>query len=384
MLNKQLNQSMIEWRHHLHANPELGFDEHETAEFIKKLLTQWNVEFQSEIGGTGIVARINRGHGEQSIALRADIDALPIEETNQFDYRSSNPGVMHACGHDGHTTMLLGAIKHLAEDVEFNGTVIFIFQPNEEHGKGALAMINDGLFDQFNIDEIYGMHNIPGMPLNTFATRNGIMCASESLFEINIKAQGGHAAVPHMGVDAILVGAEIVNTLQTIVARKIDPAESIVVSVTEFITDGSRNVLPGNATLKGDVRAMNPQTRNLIEQKMQQIVNGIAKTHDVDINFSFESVFIEVVNDKQITDYAVEAAQSVTSEVQSNCKAKTFSEDFAHFASHRPASFMLMGNGVDGSHAQPLHSPDYNFNDAALVPGVNFWVSLVKQRLGDK
>ncbi len=381
MLNEQLINTMIEWRHHLHANPELGFDEFNTAKFIENLLTEWNIEFQSGIGGTGVVAKISKGDSDKSIALRADIDALPIQEINQFDYRSTNPGVMHACGHDGHTTMLLGAIKHLAEHGEFNGSVIFIFQPNEEHGKGALAMIDDGLFDRFKIDEVYGLHNTPDMEINSFASRAGIFCASESLFEIKIKAQGGHAAAPHMGVDAIMVGAQVVNALQTVIARKVDPAESGVVSVTEFITDGCRNVLPGNATLKGDVRALNPETRDLIEQKMRQIIEGIALSHQVKIDFSFESVFIEVINDRQVTEYAIEAASSISANTDGNMKVKTFSEDFAHFATHRPGCFMLMGNGTKGSHGQPLHAPDYNFNDEALVPGVNYWVNLVEQRL---
>ncbi len=372
---------MIEWRHYLHANPELGFEEHKTAEFIEKKLTEWNIDFEKQIGGTGIVARIQKGTSELSIGLRADMDALPIHEINDFGYRSTKPGVMHACGHDGHTTMLLGAIQHLAELGQFDGSAIFIFQPAEEHGKGALAMINDGLFDRFKIDEIYGMHNIPGMPVNTFATRKGIMCASESLFEISIKAQGGHAAAPHMGVDAIVVGAEIVNTLQTVVARKIDPAESAVVSVTEFITDGSRNVLPGNATLKGDVRAMNPETRNRIEKRMRQIIEGVAKTHNVNIDFSFQNEFIEVVNSPSATEIAVLAAKSLSTEVDDAAPAKTFSEDFAHFAALKPGCFMLIGNGMDKSHGQPLHSPDYNFNDETLVYGVNYWVSLVEQRL---
>ncbi len=381
MVNEELKLSMTQWRHHLHANPELGFNEHKTASFIEDLLTQWNIEHYTGVGGTGVVARLTKGNSDKSIALRADIDALPIQEINDFDYRSTQLGVMHACGHDGHTSMLLGAAKYLADHGEFNGSVVFIFQPNEEHGEGALAMIDDGLFDRFRVDEIYGMHNIPGMEINTFASRPGIMCASESLFEINIQAQGGHAAAPHMGVDAIIVGAEVVNALQTVIARKIDPAESGVVSVTEFITDGCRNVLPGNAILKGDVRALNPQTRNLIEQKMRQIIEGIAISHGVTIDFSFESVFIEVINDNQITNYAVNAAQSISPNVQNNINPITFSEDFAHFAAQRPGCFMLMGNGTDGSHGQPLHSPDYNFNDNALIPGVNYWVSLVEQRL---
>ena len=381
MLSEQLISSMIEWRQHLHANPELGFKEHKTAQFVESKLAQWGIEFQSQIGGTGIVARIQKGTSEKAIALRADMDALPIEEINDFNYCSINPGVMHACGHDGHTTMLLACAKYLVDHGQFDGTAVLIFQPAEEHGKGALAMIEDDLFDRFKIDQVYGLHNIPGMPVNTFATRQGIMCASESLFEINIQAQGGHAAAPHMGVDAILVGSQIVNSLQTIIARKIDPAESGVVSVTEFITDGSRNVLPGKAILKGDVRAMNPETRNRIEDKMRQIIAGIANAHEVTIDFSFESVFIEVINSSAPTEHAVMAAQAISDDVEAKAPAKTFSEDFAHFATHKPGCFMLMGNGTQGSHGKPLHSPDYNFNDAALVPGVNYWISLVEQRL---
>ena len=380
-LDSRLTESMKAWRHHLHANPELGFEEYQTAKFIAELLTQWGLEVHRNVGRTGVVGVLKKGDSQRSIALRADIDALPITEINRFDHQSTNAGCMHACGHDGHTTMLLGAAKHLADHDDFNGTVIFIFQPNEENGKGALAMIEDGLFKHFNIDEVYGMHNIPGMPLGTFETRIGTLCASESLFEIKITAKGGHAAMPHKGVDAILVGANIVNALQSIVSRKIDPAQSAVVSVTEFISDGRRNVLPGHALLKGDVRAMNPQTRQLIEEAMRRIVEGIAGAHNVGVSFTFESAFIEVINADLPTNNAVAAARAISDAVDGDAPVKTFSEDFAHFAANRPGCFMLMGNGLEGSHAQPLHSADYDFNDDALIPGVRFWVSLVKQEL---
>ena len=380
-LNSQLIQSMKDWRHHLHAHPELGFEELETADFVSKRLKDWGLEVHQNVGITGVIGILKKGDSQRSIALRADMDALPIEELNDLEYRSKNAGTMHACGHDGHTTMLLGAAKHLAENVDFDGTVIFIFQPNEENGKGSLAMIDDGLFERVKIDQVYGMHNIPGMPLGCFETRPGTLCASESLFEINISGQGGHAAMPHKGVDAILVGSHIVNALQSIISRKIDPAQSAVISVTEFITDGRRNVLPGHALLKGDVRAMNPQTRQLINEKMRQVIEGIAAAHDVEVTFSFESVFIEVINDADATQKAVNAALAISDQVNADAPEKTFSEDFAHFATKQPGCFMLMGNGVDGSYAQPLHAADYNFNDDALAHGVQFWVSLVKQEL---
>ena len=377
----QLIESMKHWRQHLHAHPELGFEEHQTAEFVIRHLKDWGYDVQTGVGGTGVVASLSKGKGSLSIALRADMDALPIEEINNFDYCSTHPGVMHACGHDGHTSMLLGAAQYLREHGHFDGTVTFIFQPAEEHGKGAMAMINDGIFEHNEIDEVYGMHNIPGMPIGSFATRTGTMCASESLFEIKIKAQGGHAALPHTGVDAILVGADIVNCLQSVVSRKIDPSQSAVVSVTEFITDGSRNVLPGNATLKGDVRALNPNIRDLIEEKMRQITQGIALAHQIEVSFDFDSQFVEVINSNDPTAHAINAANRIAENVDGNIPAKTFSEDFAHFSNHRPGCFMLMGNGTQGAHAQPLHAADYNFNDDALAVGVSYWVSLVEQRL---
>ena len=376
--------SVKDWRRHLHANPELGFEEHKTAAFIARLLRQWGIEVHENFGVTGVIGILRKGNAKRTIGLRADIDALPINEINNVDYRSQNPDTMHACGHDGHTSMLLGAARQLAENIDFDGTVIFIFQPNEENGKGALAMIKDGLFERYTIDDVYGMHNIPGMPLGSFETRTGTLCASESLFEIQIDAKGGHAAMPHKGVDAILVGSQIVNALQSIVSRKIDPAQSAVVSVTEFISDGRRNVLPGSALLKGDVRAMNPQIRKLIEQHMERIIDGLASAHNVNASFKFESAFIEVINADLPTQHAIDAARAISDRVDGEAPVKTFSEDFAHLADQQPGCFILMGNGRDGRHGQPLHASDYDFNDDALVHGIRFWVSLVKQQLSSQ
>jgi len=314
------------------------------------------------------------------------MDALPIEESGTCSYSSQQAGVMHACGHDGHTSMLLGAAKYLADTKEFEGRVVFIFQPNEEHGLGAHAMIEAGLFDRFDVDDVYGIHNLPGMPVGSFAMRTGPITASESLFEIKINAQGGHAALPHMGVDAILVGTEIVQSLQTIVSRKLNPSLNGVVSVTEFITDGRRNVLPGTATLRGDARALSPEVNETIEACMRQLVDGICSAHGVTAEVQYDTVFPSVIN----TFAPVRAAQRAAVEVvgskavESDCEPKLFSEDFAHLAKVRPGCFLLMGNGTQGANAKPLHASDYDFNDEALPVGSSFWVKLVEQELSKK
>ncbi|MEO9873693.1 MAG: M20 aminoacylase family protein [Anderseniella sp.] len=380
-----LKDLMIGWRHDFHQHPELGFNEHRTAGKIAELLAGFGVEVHAGLGQTGVVGVLQRGNATRSIGLRADMDALPITETGDVSYRSANGGVMHACGHDGHTSMLLGAAKHLAENGNFNGRVVFIFQPNEEYGLGATAMLDDGLFDRFGVDEVHGMHNIPGMATGTFASRANAITASESLFEIDISAHGGHAALPHMGVDAIMVGSEIVGALQTIVSRKLNPSLNGVVSVTEFESDGRRNVLPGNAVLRGDARALSPEVNQATEMHMRRIVDGICAAHGVVATVSYDTIFPATINAASATRAAVHAAQVLVGDdaVDGDCPAKLFSEDFAHLAAARPGCFMLMGNGTQGAHAKALHSSDYDFNDAALVPGSSYWVTLVEQQLGE-
>lgn len=383
---ESLRADMTAWRHDFHRHPELGFQEHRTADRVAGLLEEFGLEVYRGIGQTGVVGILQRGNGTGSIAIRADMDALPIAEANAFAHKSLTDGVMHACGHDGHTSMLLGAAKHLAENGDFNGRAVFVFQPNEEHGLGAQAMLDEKLLDRIGSDQVFAMHNIPGMALGHFATRAGPVTASESLFEIKIDAQGGHAALPHMGVDAIMVGAEIVGALQTIVSRKLNPGLNGVVSVTEFIADGGRNVLAGSAILKGDARALTPDTNATIETSMRQIVDGICLAHGVTGKTTYDTIFPPTINNASATRAAVRCAESLVGAemVDGDCAPKLFSEDFAHFAAARPGCFVLMGNGRTGAGSRPLHADDYDFCDDALTIGSSFWVNLVRQQLADE
>ena len=387
MKTAYIREHMEQWRKDFHAHPELGFDEHRTSARVAELLREFGVEVHTGIGGTGVVGVLQRGNGTAGVGLRADMDALPIHERNEFAHKSSRDGVMHACGHDGHTAMLLGAAKHLSESGDFSGRVVFIFQPAEEHGRGGPAMIADGLFEKFPVDEVYGMHNMPGLPTGDFALRTGAMMASEALFEIEIEGQGGHAAMPHMGADALVVGAEIAMALQTIVARKLNPGLNGVVSLTDFKTDGQRNVLPGRAVLSGDARALNGQVNADIETKMRQIVEGVCAAHGVKGAVSYETVFEVLVNAQLPSQKAVACATSLAGDdhVDADYPPVMGSEDFAHMANLRPGCFVFAGNGTEGTHARPLHSADYDFNDDLLVPGSSFWVALAEQELaGDK
>lgn len=365
-------------RRDFHRHPELGFQEDRTKSQIAARLRDLGLEVHE---GRGVIGILRAGSGNRAIGLRADMDALPISEMSTHDYVSQTPGVMHACGHDGHLTMLLGAAELLAGAEDFDGTVVFIFQPNEEHGLGAQAMLDEGFLDRFPIEEVYGIHNLPGAPLGQLSTRKGQICTSESLFEIQISGQGGHASMPHVGVDAITVGAEMVLALQTIVSRKLAPGAGAVVSVTEFLTDGQRNVLPGHATLKGDVRARLPEDRQAIETFMRQIVDGVAATHNVKATMSFNTEFVEVINAEIPTEAVIDTARNSGLDTIPDRPPMSFSEDFAHFANAVPGCFILLGNGDTGPHGQPLHAADYDFNDALLPIGAAFWADLVRSRL---
>ena len=371
-------KKLIEFRQDLHKYPELGFMEKRTKSQISKILRKLNIDVYE---GSGILGILKSGNRKKSIALRAEIDALPISETTNHRFSSQKSGVMHACGHDGHTAMLIGAADMLASRLNFDGTIIFIFQANEENGLGAKSMLNEGLLSNLPIEEIYALHNLPGEPVGQLSTRQGLICSSESLFEIKIKGQSCHASMPQMGKDAILIGSEIVQSLQSIVSRKINSNSGIVISVTEFITNGNRNVIAGEVTLKGDARAQSKQERVAIEKFIRQISKGLEITHDVSIEVKFKTEFIETFNSKKPTEAVINIGEKIGLKVLPDRKPMSFSEDFAHLSNYFPGCYFLLGNGEKEPFSKPLHSSDYHFNDDLIEIGSNFWVSLVEDRL---
>jgi len=383
MKTKSLHNQLVEWRHDLHMNPQISFEEEYASEKVSALLNDFGIEVHKNIAKTGVVGVLKKGNSNKSIGIRADMDALPINELNTFSYKSKIENRMHACGHDGHTTMLLGAAKYLAEHGNFNGTVYFIFQPDEENTFGAKTMIEEGLFKKFSIDEVYGMHNIPGMDVGTFGTRKGGITTSENLFEISIEGKGGHAALPHMSKDTLTIGSQIIVGLQTIVSRKLDPVEAGVVSVTEFITDGKKNILPGKGLIKGDARAFSDKTNKIIEQNMRQLVKGICDSYGVSYEVSYQTTCPMTYNQVEQAESATKAAISLLGQEKAdgNIEPRSFSEDFSIMSNAKPGCFILMGNGTSGSNGRPLHSADYDFNDELLVTGSSYWVELAEQQL---
>ncbi|HIF9238749.1 TPA: M20 aminoacylase family protein [Photobacterium damselae] len=375
---------VTEWRHHIHKHPEFGFEEEMTSAFVAQKLEEFGLEVHKNIGKTGVVGILKCGSSERSIGLRADMDALHICEKNTFAHASVHDGVMHACGHDGHTAMLLGAAYQLSQSKNFDGTVYFIFQPGEEHGVGAKAMIADGLFTRWNIDAVYAMHNLPGIPESHFVTRPHSIMASESSFEIEVIATGGHAAMPHMGTDPIVVGSQIVLALQTIVSRHLSAIdETAVISVTEFATNGTVNVIPSRVTIKGDTRSFTDQALHKIEKAIERIVAGQCMAAGVDYKYNFNNSFLSTINTPEETDHAVKAALAVAGEdkVNGSCQPFTISEDFSFMLREAKGCYILVGNGVGECGGTALHNPHYDFNDNILMSGVNFWQTLVEQQL---
>ena len=378
-------KEMIAWRHDFHAHPELNFDLNITSAKVAEILLSLGLDVYEGIGKKGIVAVLKNGDSNKSIGIRADMDALPVNEENNCTYKSTHEGKMHACGHDGHTAMALGAAKYLAETKNFDGTVYFIFQPDEEKTQGAQAMIDDGLFEKFSIDEVYAFHNLPGMELGHFATRAGTITASESLFKIELMGQGGHSALPHMGIDTITVGTQIITALQSIVSRKLNPAMNGVVSVTKFESNGNENILPGYSLISGDARALSPEANQIIERSMRDIVQGTARAHGIDCKFEYITRTNMTINTKEQAAIASKVAEDLFGEkrVDGNCDPKLFSEDFAQMLMVKPGCYVLIGNGIDGPHGQSLHSSTYDFNDKLLVIGSTFWSKLVEKRLSN-
>jgi hippurate hydrolase len=381
MTSNFLDKHMREWRQTLHRTPEFGFNTEKTAEFVVKKLKSFGIkEISTNIGGTGVVATLRNGNSNKAIAIRADMDALMIEEQNNFAYKSNIPGHMHACGHDGHTATLLGTAATLAKGYGFDGIIHFIFQPAEEWGKGAQAMIDDGLMEKFSFEEIWGFHNMPGIKVGHFETRPGPMMSAEDNFEIELKGIGGHASKPQAGKETLQPACALVTELQTIVSRKIDPTDIAVVSVTELITDGSRNILPGLSRILGDARSFRKEVSSTIEKEITTITSGIASAHDLEFSVKYSREFIPLINDANLAEEALNIAKYTFGKDNAKVAVQpvTGSEDFARFLNHSPGCYVFFGNGENSA---PLHNSSYDFNDDALEHGVNYFVNLVKNRL---
>jgi len=373
------------WRHSFHRHPELGFEEVRTAEKVKRVLEGLGLQVHEGFGGTGLVASLSVGDGSKVVGIRADMDALGISEVAPGRAHASQiEGKMHACGHDGHMAMVLGAADLLCSRRDFNGTVRFIFQPAEEHGRGAKAMMADGLFEKFPVDSIYGVHNMPGIPTGKFATRVGGFLASEDNFVIKIKGVGTHAARPHMGIDPIVIGSQIVLALQTVVSRNVDPALQAVVSCTEFITDGIRNAVPSNVIIKGDTRSFHPEVQAILKKRMREICEGICASFGATCDFEYTHEFEITNNWPENTDLAVEAARRIVGAENVNGDAAVLmgSEDFGAFTKVVPGNFMLIGNGAgEEEGSTTLHNEGYDFNDKILVTGAHYFAEIVRLSL---
>jgi len=372
---------ITEWRRDLHEHPEILFATNRTAAIVADKLREFGCdEVVTGIARTGVVGII-RGKADTSgrtVGLRADMDALPIEEATGVPYASKTPGAMHACGHDGHTAMLLGAAKYLAETRNFDGTVAVIFQPAEEGGGGGQLMVDEGVFDRFAIDEVYGMHNQPNLDIGAFRIRPGAFYASADIFDITVTGQGGHAAKPHEVIDPILVASHIVVALQSIVARNLHPDDKCVVSITAFEPDNDAyNVIALTVTLRGTVRTMTPATRDLAEARLDQIARSTAQAFGATAEVAYTRKYPAMVNSETETDYAAAAARAVSGECDTDAKITMGGEDFACMLEVRPGAYIEVGNGPGAG----VHHPEYNFNDEAIPHGCSYWATLVEQRL---
>ena len=370
-------EEMTAWRRDLHAHPELAFQEHRTADRVAELLGSFGIEIHRGLAGTGVVGTLRAGNSTRRIALRADMDALPIAEQNDFGHRSTNDGVMHACGHDGHTTMLLGAARYLAETKNFDGIVDLVFQPAEEKDGGGRVMVEEGLFDLFPADRVFGMHNIPGVPIGEFALCAGPMMAAIDVFEARVLSQGGHAAFPHGAVDNVVVASQIVGAWQTIVSRRIDPLESAVLSTTRIHGGDADNVLPAEVTLGGCVRAFSDKVQTLIERRMRELGEAIAASHGADFELDYQRYYPPTVNTADEVDQAAAAARELSDSVTTSMTPIMGSEDFSFMLQARPGAFIFVGNGPSGG----LHTPLYDFNDELLPLGARYWATLVEREL---
>ncbi len=379
-----------EIRRDLHAHPELCYEEVRTADVVAARLTEWGIPVVRGLGVTGVVGIVKNGTSYRAIGLRADMDALPMQEINGFAHTSRHPGKMHACGHDGHTAMLLGAAYHLAQHRNFDGTVYLIFQPAEEGGGGARRMMDDGLFEQFPMEAVYGMHNWPGIPEGNFGVVSGPMMASSNEFRVVVRGKGAHAAQPHRGIDPVMVAVQIAQAWQTIVSREKNPLESAVLSITQIHAGSATNVIPDEAELIGTVRTFSTGVLDLIQRRMEEIASGVAAAFNASVDFKFKRNYPPLINHPEQTAFAVEAMRAVVGAERVNTETEPTmgAEDFAFMLQEKPGCYVFIGNG-EGSHRAgghglgpcQLHNTSYDFNDNLLPIGASFWVKLVEMSL---
>src|SRR6516165_453433 len=376
------HREITEWRRDFHAHPELLYDVHRTASRVADKLKAFGCdEVVTGIGRTGVVGVIRgqKGKSNKTIGLRADMDALPIEEATDLPYKSTVPGKMHACGHDGHTAMLLGAARYLAETRNFAGTAVIIFQPAEEGGAGGKAMVQDGLMERFGINEIYGMHNYPGMPVGEFGLRPGAIMAAADYVQIDIEGKGAHAARPHLGIDTVLVGAQIINALQSIVSRNVDPLEAAVVSICMFHAGSTDNVIPQTAQLRGTARSLIPSVQELLEKRVPEIAETTAKLYGAKATVKYRRGYPVLKNHALQAEFAASVAAQIAGadKVDTSLAPVMGAEDFSFMLNSRPGAFIFVGNGDSAG----LHHPAYNFNDEVIPIGTSYWAKLVETAL---
>ena len=381
LINETLLGEVKQWRQHIHSQPELGFKEFKTSSFIVDKLKSFGIEVHQGLGGTGVVGILKNGSGP-TIGIRADIDALPIKEQNDIEHKSTHENCMHACGHDGHTSVLLGTAKYLSQHQNFSGTIYFIFQPAEEVLGGAKAMIDDGLFDKFPMDAVYGLHNWPGLPVGQIAVNNGPMMASFDTFEITLTGKGTHAAMPHLGADPIAAGAALITNIQSIVSRRISPLKSGVISVTQMNSGDTTNVIPDYAILKGTVRSFDMDVRQSMQDMLTEMVTVLPPLYGVTGEMDYHIRYPVTTNDSQAYLEIKEAATNAlgADKVNTDVEPSMASEDFSFMSQEVKGAYFWLG--VDGSNpSKPLHNAAYDFNDDAIETGIKVWVSLVESQL---
>ena len=380
----QMYEEMKSWRQDLHRIPEIGLEEYETSKYIKSKLSEFKIEFKDGYANTGLIACIkgSKGNSDRSIGLRADFDALPMPEKNDFDHKSTKEGMMHACGHDGHTSMLLGAAKYLNENNDFDGNVFFIFQPGEEGFAGGQKMIQDGMFEDFKIDEVYALHNWPELPIGSMGVNSGPMMAAVDEFDIIIKGKGGHAAIPQLAIDPIVISSQIVLAIQTIISRSTDPVDKALISITKINGGTAYNVIDDTVKLGGTIRTFKPDTRSFFEKKINEIADGITKANgaEAEVEFHLTNKYPPTINSKKETEFAANVAKKIFGEanVNTNIEPSMGGEDFSYLLEKKPGSYLYIGQG-DDKHKAHLHTTKYDFNDNLLPIGTNYWVELVRE-----